>query len=491
MPTKAELQSAFRTFDISGDGKISADEMVAILTRRGGRNPMSTLDAKSLIADFDTNGDGVLDLDEFCELMSSNQAVAMGGMHVPGVGTAFEFLDEHSQWRLITDKYVIDQLGKLCAYNKTTEVFYNAAGHNRYRCTQKRDGSLEQTNCGTGVARDVRLVPFFFEFEEAPNDWRPVTAPEALTALTAVLASSLPKTYEAKSATDGRTNPYEAKLLNGQGLIQQRNTYTQRLRRVRVTPVGPDGQPHYEFREGGVGSGRWDPVAQSCVKMLAAVAAGRGARSANACHATGHAMGHVPVFASRSAPRVCALHACALHACPRSCARATSTRAVAGDAYYTINYPEGHSFHYHARLDADGHLIQRNTKTGAERPLRPAPWLGHGVAAGPPERRADPTEGYVPSRGIDEHFGRRQGRVGAAAADFYVPEEVPLGEAEAPVVLQEAVPIGPPPDMTTHTTMTTTHVYYYMPQVMNAWDMQSAVPMATPVQSDVPMATPV
>ena len=148
-----------------------------------------------------------------------------------GVGTAFEFLNEQYRWEPIVDPIVINELGKLCAYNATTVVTYDGRDNGQsYRTVQQADGMLSQTNIRTGVSRCIRLVPFFFEFEEGPFDWRPVTDPKALMALTAVLASSLPKQYKYKSATTHDEHEAEAKLVGEKGLLQQRNVATQKRR---------------------------------------------------------------------------------------------------------------------------------------------------------------------------------------------------------------------------------------------------------------------
>ena len=94
-------------------------------------------------------------------------------------------------------------------------------------------------------------------------------------ALTAVLASSRLKSYRTANAQGG-TFDYEAILLNEQGLIQQCNLATNKQRRVRCTPIGPDGEAHFEFRKGPIGSADWREVSPSCVGQLRAVAAGRG-----------------------------------------------------------------------------------------------------------------------------------------------------------------------------------------------------------------------
>uniref|UniRef100_A0A7S2CTY9 EF-hand domain-containing protein n=1 Tax=Haptolina brevifila TaxID=156173 RepID=A0A7S2CTY9_9EUKA len=427
MPTQTELQAAFNAFDINRNGTVSAQELSTILTRKGGQNAMNEEEARELIGFFDANADGVLDLNEFITMMSSSKAVASPNV-LTGVGTAFDFLDDKDQWVPITDVGMIDSLGKLCAFNRTTSVEYSFSG-NQYRATQEPDGSITQVNTVYGTKRDIRLVPFFFEFEFASGVWKPVTTPEALTALTAVIASSQSKQYKALNEQFNDYQPYESSLLNEQGLIQQRNTNSGTKRRIRLTPVGPDGEPHFEFRDGAVGSGIWKEVSPSCLKQLAAVAAGR------------------------------------------------------GDAHYDITYPPNHpapvrgsTQQYHARLELDGFVIQKNKATGVERPLRPAPWLGHATEiAADPSRRIDSTEGFIPRRvreapeqraPSEEVTASWEGGGRRAARDFYEPEAVDMGEEGRPVALEEvipmATPVGPP-------------VYYYTQTI--DWSEQMAVPV--------------
>jgi hypothetical protein len=53
-------------FDTDGNGSLSAEELVAILTRSSGGAALSTEQAEALIKQFDTNNDGELQLEEFC-----------------------------------------------------------------------------------------------------------------------------------------------------------------------------------------------------------------------------------------------------------------------------------------------------------------------------------------------------------------------------------------------------------------------------------------
>jgi len=189
---------------------------------------------------------------------------------------------------------------------------------------------LTQTNVSTGMQRPIRLVPFFFEYEDGQR-WSAVTDHPAIVALTALLASSRHKRYVAPTPLGQQS--YEAVLRDECGLIAQFNLASGKERRIRPTPVGPDGEQHFEYLETKRPSGSdWNRVAGSCVKQLAAVAAGR------------------------------------------------------GDTHYRIG-----EWTYHAWLHADGFVRQRNQTTGKERLLRPAPWLGHGGV-----RRADSTDGYIP-----------------------------------------------------------------------------------------------
>ena len=70
-PSLAELEQAFRTFDLDNSGTLSASELTAILTREGGGAPLTEKEAEALIKTVDVNGDGELDLQEFCALMAS------------------------------------------------------------------------------------------------------------------------------------------------------------------------------------------------------------------------------------------------------------------------------------------------------------------------------------------------------------------------------------------------------------------------------------
>ena len=57
--TKEQLQAAFKVFDINGDGYITRDEFVAILTRPTRMMPHSEQQAKAIFAGADFSSAGI------------------------------------------------------------------------------------------------------------------------------------------------------------------------------------------------------------------------------------------------------------------------------------------------------------------------------------------------------------------------------------------------------------------------------------------------
>lgn len=72
----AQIRAAFKSFDVDNSGRLSIDEMRAILSR--GPSPMlSPEEVDEVILEFDANGDGVLDIHEFtkaCFALSDEEA---------------------------------------------------------------------------------------------------------------------------------------------------------------------------------------------------------------------------------------------------------------------------------------------------------------------------------------------------------------------------------------------------------------------------------
>ena len=195
----------------------------------------------------------------------------------------------------------------------------------------RSDGMLAQVEVASGAVQLLRLVPFFFEFEASRGVWQAFTEPEAITALTAILASSKPRTY--KCTTNLGEQSYETSLMNEQGMMLQRNLQSGTTRSVRATPVGPDGQPHFEYLER---EKNWKPGLSS---------------------------------RAQSTTR--------WRACSRLSRRGTATALWSRTAPTT--------------LTADGFIDQINLETKAVRPIRPAPWLGRNT------RVTDATDSWVPT----------------------------------------------------------------------------------------------
>ena len=78
--TPAEITAAFKKFDTNGDGFLSKNEIVKILTRQGGGNALDEGDAEDFaeqyITECDANGDGKISLEEFTAAMTKTSRSA-------------------------------------------------------------------------------------------------------------------------------------------------------------------------------------------------------------------------------------------------------------------------------------------------------------------------------------------------------------------------------------------------------------------------------
>ena len=76
--TPAEITAAFKKFDTNGDGFLSKNEIVKILTRQGGGNALDEGDAEDFaeqyITECDANGDGKVTRDEFARFKGTVRA---------------------------------------------------------------------------------------------------------------------------------------------------------------------------------------------------------------------------------------------------------------------------------------------------------------------------------------------------------------------------------------------------------------------------------
>lgn len=77
MPTKEQLLVDFQAFDFDGNGLISADELLAILSRDGGDWDLKTAEfmLKSISKKADKDGDGQVSIEELAEAFADEEKV--------------------------------------------------------------------------------------------------------------------------------------------------------------------------------------------------------------------------------------------------------------------------------------------------------------------------------------------------------------------------------------------------------------------------------
>lgn len=63
-----DIHTAFRTFDVNDDGKISAEEIMGVLRRLG--ESCTPEDCQKMVRAVDLDGDGVVNMDEFMTMMT-------------------------------------------------------------------------------------------------------------------------------------------------------------------------------------------------------------------------------------------------------------------------------------------------------------------------------------------------------------------------------------------------------------------------------------
>jgi len=68
------IQSAFRTFDLDGDGRITREELQQVLSSDDIDHSPSPMRVQRMVDEADANGDGCIDFEEFFALMSAGVA---------------------------------------------------------------------------------------------------------------------------------------------------------------------------------------------------------------------------------------------------------------------------------------------------------------------------------------------------------------------------------------------------------------------------------
>lgn len=71
---KNDIQGAFQLFDLNGDKKISAEELMEVLKKMGEKYSLDS--CRKMIRGVDADGDGLIDMDEFMTVMTRNMKEA-------------------------------------------------------------------------------------------------------------------------------------------------------------------------------------------------------------------------------------------------------------------------------------------------------------------------------------------------------------------------------------------------------------------------------
>ncbi|CAH2051745.1 unnamed protein product [Thlaspi arvense] len=69
----SDIRNAFWTFDLNGDGRISAEEVMSVLRKLGER--CSLEDCKKMVKAVDADGDGLVNMEEFMRMMTQTQNI--------------------------------------------------------------------------------------------------------------------------------------------------------------------------------------------------------------------------------------------------------------------------------------------------------------------------------------------------------------------------------------------------------------------------------
>ncbi|KAJ9544585.1 hypothetical protein OSB04_024292 [Centaurea solstitialis] len=95
-----ELVQAFRFIDSDGDGRITTEELEAVLSRIGGSEPLIREELSLMLSEVDRDGDGIVTLEEFGALSSAFAPAACD----TELRDVFEFFDADHDGRITAEE---------------------------------------------------------------------------------------------------------------------------------------------------------------------------------------------------------------------------------------------------------------------------------------------------------------------------------------------------------------------------------------------------
>ncbi|KAH9330127.1 hypothetical protein KI387_002235, partial [Taxus chinensis] len=119
LPSTAELENVFKTFDVNGDGKISPSELGHVMRSLG--HDATEDELRLMMAEADSDGDGYVDLSEFVALNTRGVDPAAS---LRDVKQAFEMYDVDGNGFISVEELdkVLRRLGESCSLDECRRI---------------------------------------------------------------------------------------------------------------------------------------------------------------------------------------------------------------------------------------------------------------------------------------------------------------------------------------------------------------------------------